>query len=168
MVAAAAPSPGPRPAARLLDDVRRLRRATTSTRRRGAATRRPTAERDRHALAAAVERASRSTTTCVVVRTEVETWSVVPEARFDDLLAAAPALGRVVAQPRGRAAHDDRGALRSSWADETPVQAHDAPALSLRAYDDVVVTPRMIAHTHDLVLPQAFRNPMRPAPAPRP
>ena len=48
--------------------------------------------------------------------------------------------------------------------DEKPVGEVSAPALSLRAFDDVCVVRGNVAWTHDLVLPQAFRNPGRRRP----
>ncbi|MCW2817157.1 MAG: hypothetical protein JWN84_4612 [Nocardioides sp.] len=117
---------------------------------------RPYPLRDLHALAATLE-VLELDDVLLVARVAVETWSVLPEARADDVLAATPGLGHVVtSRPAERRTTSAR--MRSSWAEEAPLPAHDAPHLSLRSYDDVVVTPRMIAHARDVVLPQAFRN----------
>lgn len=139
----------------LLDDVRRLREGDLDppARRRDL---RPYPVRDRHALAAAIDHVEVDDD-LLVLRTGIETWSVVPEARTDALLAAAPGLGSVVHR-REAECRTTTAPFRSSWADETPVRTHDSPRLSLRSFHDVVVTPRMIVHTRDLVLPQAFRN----------
>ena len=113
-------------------------------------------ERDRHALAASLADL-RVDDGLLTARATVETWSVVPEARVDDLLAATPRLGRVVVtRPPER--RTPTASMTSSWPDEPPVEALDAPHLSLREYADAVVTPRLVAHARDVVLPQAFRN----------
>lgn len=143
------------PLLELVDDLRSLRAGglEAPSRRRDP---RPYPVRDRHALAATLE-VLELDDALLVARMAVETWSVLPEARADDVLAATPGLGEVVtSRPAERRTTSAR--LRSSWADEAPLPEHDAPHLSLRSYDDVVVTPRMIAHARDVVLPQAFRN----------
>ena len=146
----------------LVQDVRDLRGSgelDPPSRRRD---RRAHAVRDRHALAASVTDLDVEDG-LLVLRTGVATWSVVPESRMDDLLAATPDLGLVLArrEPERRAT---TAPLVSSWAEEPPAVVHDAPALSLRSYDDAVVAPRMVAHVRDLVLPQSFRNTARPRP----
>lgn len=153
-----------RPLLDLLDGVRRLRAGALDPPSRRVDPR-PAEERDAHALAAACESVEVGDD-LVVVRCGVPTWSVVPEPRVDDLLAAAPGLGEVVGRlpAASRAATAPFRWSRPDGVAEESVTGHDAPALTLRSWTDVVVGPRMVATTRDLVLPQAFRNTVRRRP----
>ncbi|MBC7640144.1 MAG: glycosyltransferase family 61 protein, partial [Rhodoferax sp.] len=151
----------------LLDDVRALRVSGDDTggdldppaRRRDP---RGYPERDRHALAASIAAATVDGHR-LAITAGVATWSVVREARFDALLDRAPHLGRVL--HREPAATWSRTApFASNRPEEAPVADVGAPALSLRVFEDVCVVRGNVAWTHDLVLPQAFRNPARRRP----
>jgi capsular polysaccharide biosynthesis protein len=162
LVLAVPPRPGPRAALHdLVAEVAAVREAGVDPPARRPDPR-PYAERDRHALATALAPVLVDDE-LVVLRVEVATWSVVPEARVDDLLRAAPRLGEVLATRPG----DDSPAAAttaSSWPDEPALPTHGATPLSLRSYADAVVAPWCVAHVRDLVLPQAFRNTARTRP----
>jgi capsular polysaccharide biosynthesis protein len=79
-------------------------------------------------------------------RSAVATLATVPERQFDDLLAARPALGRVLTT--------------------VPAQG-EAPALALREHHDVVLAPRQVAYAPAepaVVLPASFRFPKHERP----
>ncbi|MDO9457459.1 DUF563 domain-containing protein, partial [Nocardioides sp.] len=124
---------------------------------------RPAADRDRHALAASVASTTVEGDLALVTRSDVATWDVVPERRFDALVAAAPALGSVVTR-RAAQTWTATAPFVSSDPDEAPVGTVEASALSLREHHDVVVAERSVARTGDLVLPQAFRDTVRTRP----
>ncbi|WP_139982676.1 glycosyltransferase family 61 protein [Nocardioides litoris] len=141
----------------LVAEIERVRADGVDPPSRRSHDRRPVEVLDLHALAASVAAVEVDDVAVRVVRSDVATWAVVPERRTDDLLAAHPHLGQVL-EHRPPASRPRTAGFRSSDPDETGLEGLHAPGLSLRAHDDAVVAPRMVARVRDLVLPQAWRN----------
>lgn len=152
--------------AAVLDVVERWRELRGSGRMDPPARRtdpRPAVERDEHALAASVADATSVDDLLVVTRSDVATWSVVPERRFDALLSERPHLGAVLAT-RPAATWEPSAPVRSSDPTEVGLGAVEAPGLSLREHHDVVVMSQSVARVGDLVLPSAYRDTTRSRP----
>lgn len=117
---------------------------------------------DRAALAHSVT-ALVVTEEAVTLEVTVDTLAKVREAEADRFLALRGAADDVLATVPA-ASWDARAEVRASTPPPlNPLATHvDAPALSLRAYRDVVCLPRQAALAADFVLPESFRDSTRP------
>jgi capsular polysaccharide biosynthesis protein len=89
----------------------------------------------------------------------VATLAKVPEQDASTFLAARPAAGRVLTTlPDIRFA--SRAVVRSSSVTDL-AQEIDAPAMSLREYDDVTCLGRQAAYGTGFVLPESYRHPFK-------
>ncbi len=148
----------------LLDDVRRLRAGEDGDLVPPARVRdtRPYPERDRHALAASIGQVDLDDNRLTLTM-DVATWSVVHESRFDAFLKRSPHLGQVL-HTVPAASWEPAVPSTSNRPDEEPVGRVSAPPLSLRSFPDVLVVRGNVARRWGVVLPQAFRNPVRRRP----
>lgn len=150
------------PSLPLLDDVRSLRASGELDPPARQSDPRGYPARDRHALAASVAEATTEDDR-LTITAGVATWAVVDERRFDTLLDRAPHLGRVLHQQPG-ATWTRAASFTSNRPGETSFDEITAPPLSLRHFEGAHVARGNVAWAHEVVLPQAFRDPVRRRP----
>ena len=121
---------------------------------------RPNPERDLHAFAASLGDL-RVDDDLVVATSRVDTCAKIPEDRMNDLLRARPDIGHVIDTVPGTT-RPARGRFRSSSPGGDPTRRVRRAELSLREYHGPVVAPRQVAIHDNVVLPESFRNPVRP------
>lgn len=134
---------------RKLDAIRAGERSPRATRRKGD---------DVRALAAAIG-GWREAGPHVVVTSATGALAKLREDETDRLLAAGRLRGRVLATvPAARFTARCSVAQTESAVRRTEVREIEAPAMALRAYDDVVCAPRQVVVHDGVLLPDTFRR----------